>query len=128
MARQSKSHLEQQFVGLWCDPRVKVAGCDEPRPEPEREYVFHPTRQWRLDFAWPDCRVGVEIHGGTYQRGRTGHTSPTGHQSDCEKANAAQLCGWILLAYTSKDLKSRPIQVLEEVLQALKERGIHERN
>lgn len=29
----------------------------------EREHLFAPERRWRLDFAWPHKRVGVELDG-----------------------------------------------------------------
>ena len=108
----SRDRLERQFLGLW--------HLEPGRPEPEREHRFHAKRKWRFDFAWPAHRVAVEIHGGTYQRARTGHTTGTGHQRDCEKSNAAQLAGWTVLAYTAKDLRQRPLQIVDEVVQALK--------
>lgn len=117
--KAAKSQLEQAFLGLWNEPRISVPGFSGHRPVPEREYRFHERRQWRFDFAWPEQRVAVEIHGGTYQRKRTGHTSMTGHQRDCEKMNAAQLAGWTVLAYTAKDLEQRPVPILEEIMQAL---------
>ena len=35
----------------------------------EAEYQFHPTRKWRLDFAWPELWLGIEIQGSTWARG-----------------------------------------------------------
>ena len=51
-----------------------------------------PSRQWRLDFAWPDRKVAIEIEGGVWSRGR--HVRPKGFIDDCEKYNAATLNGW----------------------------------
>lgn len=34
-----------------------------------KEYRFHPGRRWRLDYAWPNHRVAVELHGATWTRG-----------------------------------------------------------
>ena len=61
-------------------------------PEPEREYRFHDTRRWRLDFAWPMYQVALECEGGTWSRGR--HVRGMGFRNDCEKHNAAALLGW----------------------------------
>jgi hypothetical protein len=30
-------------------------------PDPVTEYRFHPTRRWRMDFAWPAHQVAVEL-------------------------------------------------------------------
>lgn len=66
-------------------------------PIPEREYKFHPTRKWRLDFAWPEYRLAVEIEGGAYKKGR--HNRPVGFIKDMEKYNSLTLSGWYLLRF-----------------------------
>lgn len=109
-----QSNRELHFLRLW-----RMA----PRPEPVAEHRFHPVRRWRFDFAWPDQRVAVEIQGGTFSRGKSGHTSGVGVQRDCEKRNAATLLGWRVLFYTTKDLESRPVQVVEEVQAAIEQTG-----
>ena len=65
-----------------------------PLNQPEREFVFHPGRKWRFDFAWPSNMIAVEIEG----RGR--HQSFGGFEADCYKYNAAALLGWRVLRYT----------------------------
>ena len=79
---------------------------DTALPSPVREYRFHPTRKWLLDFAWPQRwpPVAVEIEGGIWARGR--HTRGAGYTEDCEKYNAAILAGWVLLRFTDEHLKS----------------------
>ena len=59
------------------------------------EYRFHPTRKWRLDFAWPQYLIGVEIEGGIWHRGR--HNRPAGFIEDCRKYNEAALMGWTII-------------------------------
>ncbi|MGI0119640.1 hypothetical protein [Zooshikella sp. RANM57] len=39
-------------------------------PKPETEYIFHPSRCWRFDFAWPDRKLAVEVEGGGWSNGR----------------------------------------------------------
>lgn len=68
-------------------------------PKPEREYVFHPGRRWRFDFAWPDYKIALECEGGIFSMGR--HTRGKGFIGDCEKYNQAMLDGWIVLRYTT---------------------------
>ncbi|AGG58052.1 hypothetical protein VPAG_00016 [Vibrio phage douglas 12A4] len=64
-------------------------------PPYEKEVMFHPTRKWRMDYAWPDLKIAVEIHGGIFSGGR--HTTGVGFIADREKMNEAQLLGWIVL-------------------------------
>jgi hypothetical protein len=56
------------------------------------EATFHESRKWRIDFLWPLQRVGLEIEGGIFSRGR--HVRPAGFIGDCEKYNAATLAGY----------------------------------
>ena len=32
----------------------------------EREFPFHPTREWRFDFAIPQAHVAIEVEGGLW--------------------------------------------------------------
>ena len=66
-------------------------------PEPLRQHKFHPSRLWRADFAWPAYRVIAEVQGGTYQH--MAHSTGTGIHRDYEKANSAQLMGYIYLQF-----------------------------
>lgn len=77
-------------------------------------------RNWRFDFAWPECRVAVEVEGGVWSNGR--HTRGQGFISDIEKYNAAVLQGWRVLRYTSKAIKSG--QAVNEIEQALRNEPI----
>jgi len=94
-------------------------------PAWEAEYRFC-DRMWRFDFAWPALKIAMEIDGGahgrliTIERGvehrkganvvikpgtriRVGgrHNTGAGLQLDHEKANEAQLAGWIVLHATT---------------------------
>lgn len=107
---------ELQFRRVW--DLCTAPSCPQPVPQ----YRFHPVRKWTLDFAWP-CESGgvaVEIQGGTFSRAKSGHTSGVGVQRDNEKSNAAILLGWWVLKYSSKDLDTRPVQVVEEIIEAIK--------
>lgn len=61
-----------------------------------REYLFHPTRKWRFDFAFPSQKLAVEVDG---QR----HRSFGGQRSDCEKLNEAVRLGWRVLRFPSNE-------------------------
>jgi len=77
-------------------------------PPPEKEYRFHPTRQWRFDYCWPKRRVAVEIEGGLWNAGR--HTRAGGFLADMEKYNAAGLLGWRLFRFSPAQLKNGEAQ------------------
>lgn len=70
---------------------------DAGLPEPIPEYVFHPTRKWRFDYAIPQWKVAVEIEGGIWTQGR--HTRGQGFLDDLTKYNAAACMGWRVLRY-----------------------------
>lgn len=79
-------------------------------PAWEREYKFCPTRKWRLDFAWPDRKLALEVEG-------KGHEKWNRYHSDMEKYNAAALDGWTLLRVSWLMIKEgRHIQVLEAIV------------
>jgi hypothetical protein len=95
----ARSNLEAQLA-----MQIKAEGL----PEPFREFRFHKTRRWRFDFAWPyhmgDRNVAVEVQGGIWSGGR--HARGAGIKADCEKANAAQLLGWMVLKVCGDHIKS----------------------
>jgi hypothetical protein len=84
------SKLEARFESRW-DGLPYVA-----------QYRFHPSRRWRLDFAWPEKMVALEIHGGVWSGGR--HTRGGGFIADRRKMNAAVAIGWRILEWTPDDL------------------------
>lgn len=75
------SLIEQRFA-----QQVEDAGL----PVPRREYFHIPGRDFRLDFAWPALRIGVEVQGGAHRvKGR--------FAADIEKRALALLAGWRVL-------------------------------
>jgi very-short-patch-repair endonuclease len=69
-------------------------------PEPVRQHKFSDTRRFKLDFAWPDQKLGVEVNGGTWIK--SGHTTGGGLDRDYEKNNLCQLGGWRLLIFNKR--------------------------
>jgi very-short-patch-repair endonuclease len=82
---------------------------------PEREYLFHPTRMFRFDFAWPDRRIAVEVEGVTNKGGR--HQRRNGYEGDCVKYNSAVMLGWRVLRYTTQMVTAG--MAIDDVLQML---------
>ena len=68
------------------------------------EYRFHPKRKWRIDWYLPKWKVGIEIEGGIWIKGR--HTRPSGFTKDMEKYNTAALMGIKVYRISHDDLKS----------------------
>jgi len=92
-------------------------------PVPTTEHQFHPKRRWRLDFAWPEQKLAVEIEGAIFGRTvtchqcrskvmrktKTGkwisireggrHSTGAGMAADMEKYDALTELGWRLLRY-----------------------------
>lgn len=87
----AKSKLEENFYAA-----VRNVGM----PLPQRQHKFHPTRRFRLDFAWIDCKVAVEINGGTYTDVSRHNFGPAMH-SEYDKHNLAVAYGWALLVFDS---------------------------
>lgn len=81
------------LVGL-----CKAAGLPEPLPE----FVFHPKRKWRFDYAFITTRLAVEIEGGIWSQGR--HVRGAGMLADMRKYSAAALLGWRILYYQPSEL------------------------
>jgi hypothetical protein len=79
------------------------------------------ARLWRFDVAFADERVAVEIEGGIFKGGR--HQRIDGYTNDCDKYNAAQCDGWLVLRFCSIHFDRRPFEVVETVLVALANRG-----
>ena len=99
-------------------------------PEPVREFRFHKTRRWRVDFAWPDLMLAVEVEGGCETHGKrrvingkvttlkSRHLTVTGFREDCCKYNAAAALGWRVLRFSGAMIKSgEAIEQIEAVFR-----------
>lgn len=80
-----------------------------------REYKPIEGRRYRIDFAWPDIQVAVEVEGGSWSGGR--HTTGQGFSDDCQKYNLLTTQGWSVLRYPSNLIKdgSACVQIKEFV-------------
>ena len=74
-------------------PHKVIMACRYLRiPAPVCELAHIPGRRFRLDFAWPDYKIGLEVQGGIWTRGR--HSRGPGQKTDMEKNNLGILQGW----------------------------------
>jgi very-short-patch-repair endonuclease len=82
-------------------------------PDPVRQFRFaEPHRQYRVDFAWPDRNLVVEVDGGAFVgRGGRGaivsRTLPVAYHStveDYRKRNLLNQLGWRVLAFQPEQI------------------------
>ncbi len=98
-AKRSPSRLEARFALLW-----RAASG----PVLEKEFVFHPGRRWRADFAHIPSRTLIEIEGGIWIQGR--HNRAEGFLADIEKYFEAALAGWTVLRLSERQLTSEAVE------------------
>jgi very-short-patch-repair endonuclease len=95
--RQAREMAAQEAAALFC-ALLRRDGL----PTPEREWQFCPDRKWRMDFAFPIAKLGIEVDGGIWTAGR--HTRGAGWLKDTEKLNTAASMGWRMLRTTPDGL------------------------
>lgn len=71
---------------------------------------------YRLDFAWPDARVAVEVDGYRW------HSSRLSWEKDHAKLPALLGAGWKIIEVTGDGLRHEPRQVLAELGDTLRMR------
>jgi very-short-patch-repair endonuclease len=72
-----------------------------------------PFDHWKLDFAFPDAKLAIEVDGWAY------HSDVERFRADRRKGNALVRAGWKLLRFTWHDLTHRPEYVVAEIRSAL---------
>jgi len=85
----------------------------------EREYIFHPKRKWRFDFAYPQYMIAIEYEG-VFGEGKSRHTTVGGYTKDTTKYNEAAKLGWIVLRYTATSYSN----LLTDLKEAIKTREV----
>lgn len=79
--------------------RLLLEQCKQWKPVPEMR--FHPTRRWRIDVAFPEYLLAVEIDGGIWN-GQGRHVRGAGVVKDMEKFAALAALGWRVIRVTPK--------------------------
>jgi hypothetical protein len=84
-------------------------------PEPELQYPlpWRSLRRGRVDFAYPEVRLIIEVDG------RRWHATLDAFEGDRLRDNHAQLAGWRILRITYRMLMERPGEVREMIGRAL---------
>ena len=95
-------------------------------PTPDREHYFALAlgRSFRLDFAWPDRKLAVEVQGGGWMpadklgRRRGAHGGGEALERDCEKFALASALGWRVVPVTPAQIKDgRAVRWIEAALE-----------
>lgn len=89
-AKHGPSELEHLFTKQLADLKL---------PPPRREFEFMPNRGFRLDYAWPDKKLAVEVNGMV-------HRIKERFLRDTEKIAMAQIHGWRVLGISGEDVRS----------------------
>lgn len=84
-------------------------------PPPCFEYRFHDTRKWRIDIAWPEQRLALEVQGGIFIKGR--HSRGAALLKEWEKLNTLAEMGWRVLYCQPKDVCT--MEMVETIKRAL---------
>jgi very-short-patch-repair endonuclease len=98
-ATVTQTDLEDRFLKICRRHRI---------PTPLTQHGMKP----RVDFAWPDRRLIVEVDGWQAHRTRVAF------QDDRTNSNLLQLAGNVVLRYTWDDVRIRHAEVAAQVLSA----------
>ena len=85
------------------------------RIEPIKEYKFHNKRKWRIDYAWPEQKLAIEVEGGIWING--GHNRGKIYKDNVEKYNELVLHGYDLLRFVPDNLLTYGIDTIIQWFQ-----------
>jgi very-short-patch-repair endonuclease len=98
--------LENKFLDV-----LRKGGLDEPEHQVSVE--SDACKSWRLDFAYPQHRVLIEVDG------RRFHAARRRQKNDMRRDNVMNVRGWTVLRFSWEDVVTEPEYVLAMVRQAL---------
>lgn len=87
-------------------------------PVPKAEVVWGADRRYRLDFAYPELRLAIEVDGWS------AHFTPEKLRSDNRRTNALTRAGWTVLRYTWWDVSFDADRVAREIADAYRDRAL----
>jgi very-short-patch-repair endonuclease len=117
--RRCSKHVERlrELVQPWLDaPELESVAeaafrralLDAGLPAPAVQYPLRlrGVGAVRLDFAWPESMVAVEIDGFRW------HADPESHAHDSARSNALAAGGWTVLRATPTELRDFPAEII----------------
>jgi very-short-patch-repair endonuclease len=106
---RAESVLEAAFAEL-------CVRFDLPVPEYQYRLIVGGEAR-RIDFAFPDLKVAIEVDGYAY------HREWDAFQDERIRGNALELEGWLVLRFTWEQVIRRPDEVARTVRRALRQRA-----
>jgi very-short-patch-repair endonuclease len=82
-------------------------------PSPVVQVRAGPDSRYRIDCAWVESRLAVELYGFTY------HHSPEQMAHDLSRQRELVLHGWTVLTFTWQEVVGRPERVVRDIRAAL---------
>lgn len=111
--RKRRSHEDKKWVFL----NTFTMMSRHRENLPTSEFIFHAKRKWRFDWAWPELKIAVEVHGGGFVNG--GHNRGRAMMADLEKLRAAILLGWRVFPFLVQEIEENPVGCIETIEAAL---------
>lgn len=84
-------------------------------PSPIAEYVAGADGEYRLDFAYPNRKLAIEVEGYAW------HHDPAKVAADHARRNELQRQGWTVLVFTWTHIRDDPEQVISDIVNAYHE-------
>ena len=107
-----ESPLERRFLKL-----VRAAGL--PEPTAQHEIYAEDKLVARVDFAYPELRLGIEVDGYQWHSGRRRWAR------DLVRRNELTTLRWKVLHITFEDVAGRGERAIELVKRARRSCGVH---
>ncbi len=94
---------------------VRRAFDDAGLPSPVAQYEIHGPDGFvaRVDFAYPDARLAIEVDGYEF------HSSRRAWEGDLVRQNKIVALGWFVLRTTRRQVRERPHEVVAQVWRRL---------
>jgi very-short-patch-repair endonuclease len=115
-SRALREQLEARGMTAAPEPSVLESHMDRllhrsglPAPVPQYQTA---EGRYRLDYAWPDVRLAVEVKGYAW------HSSPESLAADTLRERHLGRIDWTILSFTWTDVTRRPSQVAAEIAAA----------
>ncbi|OBF43994.1 hypothetical protein A5787_00915 [Mycobacterium sp. 852002-50816_SCH5313054-b] len=98
------------------ESEARLVMIDGGLPEPVLQYEVPDLqgRIWRLDFAWPQDRVGAEYDGVDW------HSGPDAFRRDRRRSSALQELGWVIVPIIAEDVRFRPHDLVRRLETCLR--------
>jgi hypothetical protein len=91
------------------EARLVMVDGGLPTPVLQYEITDAGRRIWRVDFAWPECRVAAEYDGVAW------HSGPEAFYRDRRRTAALQDLGWVTVPMVAEDVRYRRWELVRRI-------------